>query len=141
MYGKLNEHDEHCRRVVNELERIADGKLAKCEKCGEEFDYEEDDCEDGFSCPSCGEKIDEVQLVSMYDWLNDALDIDVLCSLQGEYKAAKVCIGWGGPNVYVDTWESEVKLYWGGNEGSWYFSRSVADKLDEAVSELFTEYR
>ena len=132
--ARLKEHDEHCRQIAHRLEDIADGNLFICESCGEEL--HEHDFTD--KCPRCGAGEDEIRTLSVYDWLEDVLDIDVLCTLRGEYKAAKILVAFGGPNIYVDTWAREVNLYWWNESGSWSFSIEAANEIDEAVSELFS---
>ena len=137
--ARLKEHDNYCRGIAETLESIIRENTIKCGECDELFVYDGD--EDIAECPHCGAENEYPHYMSVYGFVDDALEIDVLCSLRGEYKGAKLCLTVGGPNVYVNTWTREVNLYWWCDSGSWQISEEAADAIDEAVSELFELYR
>ena len=73
----------------------------------------------------------------MYDWLEDALDISYMMNSAGQMMGASVLVAFGGPNIYVDTHDMRVKLYWWGDRAEWGISRDACDALDEALVECF----
>lgn len=76
--------------------------------------------------------------LTAYDWLEDVLDIEYRVGSDGKYRSALVMIGWGGPNVYVDTKRSEVLVYWYSPEASAELPQEFIDGLDEALQEMMS---
>lgn len=117
------ENWERCKLVADELEAYAEGR-AYADECGEVRVLDD------------GEEPGEYwEPLSMCDWLEDALDVDVTATLAGSYRGAEVCVAWGGPAIYVDTRREEVRLAWWGETASYGISREAAAELDEVISE------
>ena len=134
------ENREHCKRIADELERYAEGEVYRCTECGEICTIEEAEDEDGFTIyrTSCGCTLDyEPDQMSVYDFIADALDIEVSCSLDREYRSARIMISCGGPNIYIDTARKEVQLYWWTDRAEYPISYDAADALDEAIAEYW----
>lgn len=133
------ENREHCKLIANRLEAIAEGRLYKCPECGE---YVEDNnlfCECGCQVDLIGNDENEPwEQVSFYDYFENALDIDYITNSQKEYKACRIMIAYGGPNIYVNTWERKVELYWWTEYASFYLSAEACDAIDEMMEEYFT---
>lgn len=130
----MNKHDQHCKAIADRLEAIADGRMYKCPECGE---YVEDNnlfCE-------CGNQVDlvsgEWEQVSFYDYFENALDIDYITNSEKEYKACRIMVAFGGPNIYVNTWERKVELYWWNESDSFYLSSDACDAIDQWAEEYF----
>jgi hypothetical protein len=81
----MSENREYCKRIAEELEEYAAGKMVD----------------------------DDGNELSLYDYLGDMLDYEFTIDSQKEYKAAKIWITLGGPNVWIDTAERAVRLAWG----------------------------
>lgn len=103
------ENREYCKSIVDELEAIAAGKTVN---------------EDG-------------EEISLYDWLNDALDFEYTIDSQKQYKAAKIWVTLGGPNVWVDTAERAVKLAWWIDRDEYPLDWDVCDELDNIMAEIW----
>lgn len=134
------ENREHCKRIAEELEQYTDGNVYRCTECGELCTIEEAEDEDGFTVykTSCGCTLDyEPDQMSAYDFIADALDIEVSCSLEREYRSARIMLAYGGPNIYIDTARRAVELYWWTDRAEYPISSSAADALDEAIEELW----
>lgn len=144
---ETNEYNrEHCKAISNELDLIAYGQAYRCPYCGEIIDSEEyaeneefyealtdgDECE----CPHCHE-IEEFEQMSVYDWLNDALDIQYTINSDLSYYAGRVMVACGGPNIYVDTLYNAVRLFWWCDRAEYELSRMACDALDECLRELY----
>ena len=129
------QNTEHCRHIADTLYNFAHGNMAKCDECGEVFNVLEDDY-DGDRCPHCGEVCDPCEL-DLYDWLEDALDIEYCMSSAGYMLGARVLVAFGGPSIYVDTRECEVKLYWWTDRASAWIDRETCQALDDVLEECF----
>lgn len=73
-----------------------------------------------------------------YDYLGDALDIEYRVSSDGTYRSAKVLIGYGGPNVWIDTYTCSLVVAWWSAPVSKDLPTQFIDQLDEALSELWS---
>lgn len=76
--------------------------------------------------------------LTAYDYLEDVLDIEYRVGSDGKYRSAKVLVGFGGPNVWIDTQREQVGV-------SWYCDPVYRDlpvefcrELDEALAELWS---
>lgn len=133
-----NENREHCKAIADKLEAIAEGRLYKCPECGE---YVTDN---NLFC-DCGNQVDLIgsdesepwEQVSFYDYLEDMLDIDYITNSCKEYKACRIMVAWGGPNIYINTWERKVELYWWTESADFYLSRDTCDAIDAWAEEYF----
>lgn len=98
---------------------------ADCE-AGYPFGYDEDRTNYG----------EEAELTA-YDWLEDALDIEYRVSSEGEYRSARVLIGWGGPNVWVDTARHQIQVSWYSPLVELTLPDEFIDGLNEALEEIW----
>lgn len=98
-----------------------------------------DDGETCYTCPNCGEEIEESELeaVSMYDYLADALDVEYIVNSNKEFQSVKICVAWGGPGIYIDTDKKAVCLYWWGDSAFYSMSSEAVEAVDEWAQEYF----
>ena len=138
----MNKHDQHCKSIADTLEAIAESRMYKCPECGEWIvwkgsQYDNDNA--SYTCQECKAVFDESELeaVSFYDYFENALDIDYITNSQKEYKACRIMVAYGGPNIYINTWERKVELYWWTESDSFYLSSDVCNTIDEWAEEYF----
>ncbi len=132
------ENREHCKDIADKLEAITEGRLYKCPECGE---YVEDN---NLVC-YCGCQVDLIgcdesepwEQVSFYDYFENALDIDYIVNSSKEYKACRIMIAFGGPNIYVNTWDRQVELHWWTEHASFYLSNDACTAIDEYAEDYF----
>ena len=94
---------------------------------------------DGFSYETdeSGEHYDvDGNPTSPYEFICDALDIEVTRSLNGDYRGARICLTIGGPNVWLDTAAHQLQGAWWGSSANFYVKESVREEIDAAVEEL-----
>lgn len=127
-----------CERIAKEVEAYAAGNIYRCPDCREEL-HLPDDVGDKYLCPCCGtiHETDDLEQLSIYDYMEDILDVDFTISRTKEYRSCSVCVGLGGPNIYIETDSSYVKLYWGNSRAEYPLSYSARDKIDEWAEEYF----
>ena len=78
----------------------------------------------------------EGDMLTAFDYLQDALDIEYIVDQKGNYKGARVLVAFGGPNIWIDTRSKRVEGYWAGD--SWIEAYNTdAMGLDDALEELF----
>lgn len=105
----MNENREYCKRIADEIEAYAAGQITN----------------------------DEGEEMNLYDWMAEALDMEYIITSQRDYKACRIWVTLGGPNVWVDTEEKAVKLAWGTDRESYTLSWDTCDELDSIAAELW----
>lgn len=121
MSDTLKQLQDNCQSIADEL-RDPD-------KWREEYISDCSDDEQGALSPDD---------IGAYEWLEDVLDITYRVSQDREYKSAKVCVAWGGPNIYVDTESSTVIGYWGSNKVEVPYTDNLG--LDEALEQMWRDF-
>lgn len=105
----MSENREYCKRIAKEIEEYAAGKMVD----------------------------DDGNELSLYDYLGDVLDYEFTIDSQKEYKAAKIWITLGGPNVWIDTAERAVKLAWGTDREKYPLGWDVCDEIDNIMQDIY----
>ena len=124
-----NTTDSHlnatCIRIAEELEAHANGRAYEDEN-GDVVILDSDD-----------EPTDDMEYRGLYDFINDAFDIEVTRGLAGDYRGAKLYMTVGGPAIWIDTQTGfvEGRLLGCDSCSKWVDSDAI-DALDEAIEEL-----
>lgn len=105
----MNENKKYLKSIAEELEAIYNGT---------ETD------EDG-------------KPITLYDYFSDALDWDYTINRMKEYQSVKIWIGLGGPNVWIDTNDSYVRLAWGSDREEYPLSYNIRDEIDAIFEEYY----
>lgn len=74
---------------------------------------------------------------AMY-YLEDVLDINYILNADRTYKAARICIAFGGPTAWINTLTSEVEAAWWSETVRVELPREFIEQLDYALEVLFT---
>ena len=95
--------------------------------------------EDGENREYCKRVCEELESAEdLMEYINEkALDIVYICNQDKSYKAARIAVTLGGPNVYIDTEKRSVCLYWWGKEASYLIDSDKCDEIDELFEELW----
>ncbi len=142
----LRENENHCKHIADELNAIAEGRIYKCPECENTFslddieDYDVDDECAEYELPCrCGSThdIEDLEQVSMYDYITDVYDIEYRIGGNREYRSCALMVAGGGPNIYVDTGSKMVELYWWGDRASWGLYKETVEQIDECMEELY----
>jgi hypothetical protein len=75
-------------------------------------------------------------LVSAYDYLQDALDIEYVIGSDKRYLGARVLVAFGGPNIWINTRTKQVEGYWWGESAIVSYNTDEMD-LDSALEDLY----
>lgn len=119
-----NEHVEYCKAISNELNEYYSGLIYNVD--GELVNCLETDNPDIYDYEAC----------SLWDYIDNSFDIEYTVSLGSDYiKGCRIMIACGGPNVYINTLNRQVELFWWNECGSYPIEPEVADAIDEIVQE------
>ena len=75
-----------------------------------------------------------IELQTAHEWMNDVYDIEWITFNDRSYKAARLLVAGGGPNIWVNLQTSTVDGYWAGDKVSHGFIDNLG--LDEYLEEL-----
>ena len=101
-----------------------------------EEDYVYSDMEDALSQHGDSSEDDFVEASGM-DYLSDVLDIQYLVSSDRQYRAARICIAFGGPTAWINTQTSQLEVAWWSATEYRDLPREFIDGLDDALEELW----
>lgn len=71
------------------------------------------------------------------DYLSDVLDIQYLVTSDARYRAARICIAFGGPTAWIDTRTGLLEVQWWSAPVTRSLPEKVIDGLDAALEELW----
>lgn len=129
---------DHCKEIADTLEAITEGRLYKCPGCGEFVADNQLFCGCGKQVNLVGDDENEpFEMVTFWDYFEDALDINYITNAKKEYIACRIMVAWGGPNIYVNTWDGKVELHWWTDRAEFWISRDTCDAIDEWAEEYF----
>ena len=87
-------------------------------------------------CKNIAEGITEGKSAShWFDDGNDIYDIEWITYQDKRYKAARLLVAGGGPNIWVNLQDMTVDGYWGGDKCSWGFVDNIG--LDDYCEEMY----
>jgi len=78
-----------------------------------------------------GEKREE----TAHDWMEGTYDIRYLVDREKRFMAAEILVAGGGPTIWVDTWDNEVKGYWGADRVTVPFADNL--NLNDYCEEMY----
>lgn len=131
-----NDYDNtaHCIDIANELDAFASSDMIRCPECGEiiSLPYEEGEgVELDCGCKVDIDDLDDLDEVNMYDYFEDHMyDIEYTIGGDFDYRGARVMIACGGPNIYINTNNKRVELYWWGDTAYAALSDRAVDAID-----------
>lgn len=114
----------NCIRIAEEIEAHANGRAYT------------DENGDVVILDSEEEPAGEMEYRGLYDFINDALDIEVIQGLSGDYRGAKLYMTVGGPTIWVDTQTGFVEGRWATDSCSKWVDSDAIDALNEAIEQL-----
>ena len=146
-----NENFEHVKAIRDELLEIVTGNYKDVD--GEAVEVQED--ENGYRFVEAdgnlytedpdadGDNVfplDDLDDFTLYEYFNDVLDVEYTVTFNKEYRAVRLMITCGGPNIYVDTRRGTVDLYWWTEEAHIDLDKEVIEAIDDIYSEYFYNY-
>ena len=114
----------NCIRIAEEIEAHASGRAYT------------DENGDVVILDSEEEPAGEMEYRGLYDFIEDALDVEITRGLSGDYRGAKLYMAVGGPTIWVDTQTGFVEGRWAADSCSKWVDSDAIDELNEAIEEL-----
>ncbi len=68
------------------------------------------------------------------EWMDGVYDIEWITHQDHTYKAARLLVAGGGPNIWVNLLSNTVDGYWGTDKCSWGFVDNIG--LDDYLEEM-----
>ena len=99
----------------------------KSETCEEQLRRMCKDIANSISSPGDGD--------TALDWMEGTYDIRYLVDREKRYMAAEILVAGGGPTIWVDTWDNEVKGYWGSDRVTVPFADNLG--LNDYCEEMY----
>lgn len=119
------ENYNRCKHIALELEEIIGGGL-----------YQTEDGEIISENDLSPESLEDMEPFTLYDYFSDVYDIKYTIGSDREtLYGVQLLVAFGGPNIYIDTNDGKVKLFWW-NE---YAEYELSEKVIENINELFEE--
>lgn len=105
--------EETARSHAREINDIWHGLRYYCPACGRQVAIDPDNYGEVHYCPDCEDE--ELEEYDLFAWLDDQLEISkwIHTDRHGPVSDVWVAITLGGPNVYLDTENEKVRVYWG----------------------------
>ena len=75
-----------------------------------------------------------IELQTAHEWMEGVYDIEWITSNDHKYKAARLLVAGGGPNIWVNLQTNTVDGYWASDKCSWGFVDNLG--LDEYLEDL-----
>ena len=127
----LQERTEECKAIADDLKRIDDGGYCRPAK-------EDDGSDMGLWIDTPEEGVPEGYTeVTIDDYFDENFGVRTTIDDSGEVFSTRVCVGWGGPNIYVDTGSGAVEMYWGSTRCCYPIPGSVSEMIDDWAQERF----
>lgn len=124
----FDDNRAYCKRIADEIEAYASGKVYRCSECGEIHYSESGHCPD---CEGEGEQL------SLWDYFEDVLDIEWTIDSRREFLGARFYVTLGGPTCWIDTRSKSVELRWGGESACYSLDWDTAEEVEQYAEELF----
>lgn len=110
--------EETARSHAREINDIWHSLYYYCPDCGRQIVLDPDAYgEEEHPCPFCEEDGEhcEMEEYDLFTWLGDQLEISkwIHTDRHGPVSDVWVALTLGGPNVYLDTENEKVRVYWG----------------------------
>lgn len=105
----MNENREYCKRITEELKAIYSGKVLN----------------------------DDGEQLTLWDYFSDVLDFEYTINSMKKYRSVKIWISLGGPNVWIDSSDSYVRLAWGSDREEYPLSYDVCDEINAIFEEYY----
>lgn len=81
------------------------------------------------------EENDDGEKMSLYDYVADALDFEVVLTSMKTVKSVRLYVTLGGPTCYVDTELHAVVCVWGVDRAEYALDWGVCDELESIIAE------
>ena len=145
MDKKMDKNLEHVNEIVKTMEKYASGDYFIYN--GELFPVDRDEFAKEEGClyregvyimPDGKEIADnDLEIATIGDYFSDFYDVDYIVDSTKKYKACRVLVAFGGPNICIDTWMQRVLLSWWGEYAKAYIPDDLCEQIDDFFKAIY----
>lgn len=84
-------------------------------------------------------RLEAMEYEEIYQEVEEALDISVTTSINKEYRGCRIAITLGGPNIFINTNNSQVEGYWGLDSFSSPLNSQTANTIDDIICDMWEQ--
>lgn len=139
---RTNEHDLHCKRIAEDLQNYYNGLYISYN--GDIYNKEDleevtIDCNDYYIIDGEQVDIDDVEELSLYDYFSDDIyNINYILDSNRELEAVRIMVACGGPNIYINTWDKKIELFWWNESGEYYLDNEICEAINDVFAEIYS---
>lgn len=74
--------------------------------------------------------VKDLEVATIADYFSNFYDVDYIVSSDKHYKACRVLVAFGGPNICIDTWRGKVALSWRGQYAEADIPKNICNEID-----------
>ena len=149
----MDKNLEYVNEIVKTMEKYASGDYFIYN--GELFPVDKDDFCKNEGCTIQQEKVcdnihmfyvmpdgeaifeGDIEIATIGDYFNDFYDVDYVVDSDKKYKACRVLVAYGGPNIYIDTWDEQVQLEWCSKKAITDIPKDLCITIDEFFKTIY----
>ena len=79
----------------------------------------------------------DLEIATIGDYFSDFYDVDYIVDSTKKYKACRVLVAFGGPNICIDTWMKRVMLSWYGEYAKAYIPDDLCEQIDDFFKAIY----
>lgn len=150
----MNEENwKDCKNISDKMDRIIDGYFKNIDGEAVEvltdadgYYYLEHDgifyCEQGHKryFDDDVEDIDSLDDYTLFEYFADVLDYSYIVNHDKSFRAVRVLVAYGGPNIYIDTFSGKVELYWWSEYAEYTLRSDVIEAINDYFEEIYNCY-
>ena len=141
----MSKNEKMVQAIVEDMKKYASGEYflhnGELFPIDERDFYKLDGCKyrEGIYIMPDGEQIafEDLEVATIGDYFDDFYDVDYVVGSDKKYKACRVLVAYGGPNIYIDTWEQKVQLEWWGEHAEAHIPDNLCEQIDEFFEMLY----
>ena len=136
---KTNEHNEHCKNIVDTMLKYYNGDMYHYngeDICISDFETMENDNGEYITIENSIVYLEDLEPLSLWDFFNDIYNINYIVDDKKEFVAVRIMIACGGPNIYINTLDKQVELFWWTESGKAY----IPYELNDEINAIWEEY-
>lgn len=120
----------HVERIAGELEAVQEGRAYYMDDDPYQLLYLDDADED---------MPEDAEQAWFSDYFEETYNTHYVIDSTGELVGVRIMVAFGGPNVWVDTYNGEVVSYWGGDVERYPLHPSTCSDIEDWARELMPE--
>lgn len=75
---------------------------------------------------------------SFWDYISqDVLDFNYIINADKSYKSCSLLITFGGPNIWINTDDQQIQLFWAGDHETLWLPSEICNAIDDVMEEYY----